>query len=98
MEAVAAAQAESKSEPGAVELVENIVNAAMRTGASDIHLDPCGDAARVSFRLHGRLVTARELTGGEDLVPRSALQRIKVLAKIALGDGVPESRARKEDA
>ena len=74
------------AEMDAADLADAILARALLVGASDIHLNPAGDESRVFLRVHGRVASLSELTGLPDLVPKAVMQRIKVLAKMQLGE------------
>ncbi len=72
--------------PGAAELADAILFGALQVGASDIHLNPAEDELRVFYRIHGRVVDVSTVTGWAGRVPKAVAQRIKVQAKMQLGD------------
>jgi type IV pilus assembly protein PilB len=75
--------------PGAVELLEQILNKGIEFGASDVHLEPEPEALRVRFRVDGILQTT-------DLFPPEvagvAIARLKVMA----GMNIAERRAAQD--
>jgi len=75
--------------PGAVELLEQILDKAVEFGASDVHLEPEPEALRVRFRVDGILQTV-------DLFPPAvaavAIARLKVMA----GMNIAERRAAQD--
>jgi len=75
--------------PGAVELLEQILNKGVEFGASDVHLEPEPEALRVRFRVDGILQTV-------DLFPPAvagvAMARLKVMA----GMNIAERRAAQD--
>jgi type II secretory ATPase GspE/PulE/Tfp pilus assembly ATPase PilB-like protein len=85
----AAAALQLSEAPGAVELLEQILEKAVDYGASDIHLEPEPEALRVRFRVDGMLQTV-------DLFPPVvagvAIARLKVIA----GMNIAERRAAQD--
>lgn len=71
---------------GAAEWADAILFGALEVGASDIHLNPAEDQLRVFYRIHGRVVDASTVAGLPAHAPKAVAQRIKVLAKMQLGD------------
>lgn len=69
------------------EIVDKILAVACSLGVSDIHFNPLCEEFAVFFRLHGRLLHACDadlsLPG---TVSKAAVQRLKVLAKLNLGE------------
>lgn len=69
------------------EIVDEILSVACLVGASDIHFNPVSDEFSVLFRLHGRLLQASEAEPSlPQTVSKAAVQRLKVLAKLNLGE------------
>jgi general secretion pathway protein E len=60
-------------------LVEDVLLEALREGASDLHLEPIGDAWEVRVRVDGMLVLRRRLEGA---VGRGCVARLMVLGKL----------------
>lgn len=88
-QATATAALQLSDAPGAVELLEQILNKGVEFGASDVHLEPEPDALRVRFRVDGVLQTV-------DLFPPTvasvAMARLKVMA----GMNIAERRAAQD--
>ncbi len=59
--------------------VEDLLQRAVRAGASDIHLEPTANGMDVRFRLDGLLENVEELPGD---VGRSAVLRLMVMAQL----------------
>jgi general secretion pathway protein E len=70
-------EAFARGNPDPSGLVDELLAAAWRAGASDIHLLPLADGTRVSFRVRGALREVAELGGG---VHGDMVRRIKTLA------------------
>ncbi|KUO96758.1 GspE/PulE family protein [Ferroacidibacillus organovorans] len=68
------------------DLTDEIIATGVFLNASDVHLDPMDDQWRLSYRVHGRMFRASEISDLEDSVSRVVLQRLKVLAKLTLGE------------
>ncbi|KYP80634.1 GspE/PulE family protein [Ferroacidibacillus organovorans] len=68
------------------DLTDEIIATGLFLNASDIHLDPMDDQWRLSYRVHGRVFRASEVSDLEDDVSRVVPQRLKVLAKLSLGE------------
>ncbi len=68
------------------ELVDEILATAIWLMASDVHFDPFEDDIEVSFRIHGRLVEACQVSHIPNRVSKAAVQRLKVLARLSLGE------------
>jgi type II secretory ATPase GspE/PulE/Tfp pilus assembly ATPase PilB-like protein len=64
---------------GAPEILEQLVQRAERTGASDIHVQMRGKSAEVSFRLDGVISPVTELS---DEIAERVIGRIKFLARL----------------
>jgi type IV pilus assembly protein PilB len=75
--------------PGAVELLEQILEKAIEFGASDVHLEPEPEALRVRFRVDGILQTVDLFTPEAVAV---AIARLKVMA----GMNIAERRAAQD--
>jgi general secretion pathway protein E len=73
------ARAHENSENCAPEILENLVQQAERTGASDIHLQMSGKSAEVAFRLDGVITPGKELPA--EIADR-VFGRIKFLARL----------------
>ena len=67
----------------AIYVVDEIFDAAIRAGASDVHVEPFGDGGRVRERVDGMLREARAIS--PRLLPR-VLSRIKLLAGMDIAD------------
>ena len=67
----------------AIYAVDEIFDAAIRAGASDVHVEPFGDGGRVRERVDGMLREARAIS--PRLLPR-VLSRIKLLAGMDIAD------------
>jgi general secretion pathway protein E len=91
---------ELASEAPTVNLLNTLVTRALRQGASDLHIEPQGDAARVRYRIDGVLHDV-------DTIPTAmvlpVLTRLKILAGMDIGerrrpqDGKIELRVAGED-
>lgn len=68
------------------ESVDQVLSAAAWFEASDVHFDPDGAMVRVRVRIHGRVVEAERLGALPKTLPRSAVQRLKVLAKMSTAE------------
>lgn len=66
-----------ESEP-VINLVDSLIDEALDKGATDIHLEPTGNAFTVRFRIDGMLETYRELPGW---LSEPVIVRLKLLAK-----------------
>ncbi|MFM1871237.1 MAG: hypothetical protein RL398_659 [Planctomycetota bacterium] len=66
-----------------VQLVDHLIEEALRARASDIHVEPRRDALRVRIRVDGDLETLYELPAG---LHRAVVARIKVIAGMDLGE------------
>lgn len=66
-----------------VKLLNNIVNEAIRSRASDIHIEPGNENIRVRYRIDGELRTAMTL---EKAVHQSLIARIKILGKMNIAE------------
>ena len=66
-----------------VQLVDYLVDEALRNGASDIHIEPQRDCLRVRIRIDGDLETAHTLPFG---LHRAIVARIKVIAGMDIGE------------
>ena len=66
-----------------IHAVDDIFDAAIRAGASDVHVEPYGEGGRVRERVDGMLREARTLS--PRLLPR-VLSRIKLLAGMDIAD------------
>ena len=60
-------------------MVEELIQQAERTGASDIHLQMVGPQAHVSFRLDGLMTPRKDLDGA---IGERVFGRIKYLARL----------------
>ncbi|MBN1256743.1 MAG: Flp pilus assembly complex ATPase component TadA, partial [Planctomycetes bacterium] len=67
----------------AVDIVDVIVQEAIRLNASDIHIEPLSDHLRVRYRIDGVLVPMRTL---EKEMESKILSRIKVLAQVDIAE------------
>ncbi|MFP6902435.1 MAG: ATPase, T2SS/T4P/T4SS family, partial [Verrucomicrobiia bacterium] len=83
-------------ESAAVKAVAELVGRAERAGASDVHLQMCGQEAQVAFRLDG-LITPTD--GFPVAVAGRVFGRIKYLARLkTYQDSLPQDgRIAKED-
>jgi general secretion pathway protein E len=92
-------EAISEGESPAVKLVVSTLYDALKSGASDIHLESGAQGLTVKYRIDGVLETARKLTG-QDLADR-VLSRIKVMAELDIAERrVPQDgrfRAQSKD-
>jgi type II secretory ATPase GspE/PulE/Tfp pilus assembly ATPase PilB-like protein len=81
----------------AAEFVEQLLAAARSAGASDVHLQPTGEALEVRLRLDGVLQTLGRFSPGE---ASSVVARLKVLAELLTyrTDTPQEGRIRVEGA
>ncbi len=69
------------------EIVDEILTVACLLGVSDVHFNPVCDEFAVLFRLHGRLLHASDADSSlPQTVSKAAVQRLKVLAKLNLGE------------
>ena len=69
------------------EIVDDIIAVACTMGASDVHFDPFADGLIVRFRLHGKLIEANRVSPLlPHVVTNAAVQRLKVLAKLSVGE------------
>jgi hypothetical protein len=66
----------SNDDRPAIHAVDEIFDAAIRAGASDVHVEPFGEGGRVRERVDGMLRDARAIS--QRLLPR-VLSRIKLL-------------------
>ncbi len=66
-----------------VRLVDDIMNSALLEGASDIHIEPSADGARVRYRVDGTLEAARQIA--PDSVP-GLVNRLKVLSGMDIAE------------
>jgi len=66
-----------------IELVNELMLAAMNEDASDVHIEPVGDKVRVRFRVDGLLRVAREQP--IDMLP-AIVSRIKILSRLDIGE------------
>lgn len=71
--------AKDELESPAIIFVNNILLKAIKTGASDIHIEPYEKNVLVRMRIDGKLVVVEELTNG---FYQSVLSRIKVIANM----------------
>lgn len=62
-----------------IRLVENLINEAVRQGASDIHIEPTEHELRIRVRVDGVL---REIAAPPLALHRALVSRIKVIAKL----------------
>lgn len=63
--------------------IDAIIDAAVERGASDIHLEPAGDKARVRLRIDGLLHTAAEYGAAGH---NAAVARLKVMSGLDIGE------------
>ncbi len=68
------------------EIVDELIDMAIRLQASDIHFDPRDDLVLVRLRIHGRLVDIDHVSSYAKLFTRQAVTRLKVLAKLSLAE------------
>jgi general secretion pathway protein E len=66
-----------------VRLVNQLLSDAVRTSASDIHIEPYRDRLRVRFRVHGRL---REISAPPARLSAAVVSRIKILARLDIAE------------
>src|SRR5262245_59600434 len=79
---------QTKPEPSAPKVLEELVRQAERAGASDVHLQMVGASARVAFRLDGVLTPISELA---DDVAERVVGRVKFLARLkTYQDSLPQ--------
>jgi general secretion pathway protein E len=67
-----------------VKLVSSTLYDALKSGASDVHLECLPGGIAIQYRLDGVLVTAGELEGGE--LAEQVISRIKVLAELDIAE------------
>ncbi len=65
------------------EIVDNILRAALRDYASDIHLEPLADTMRVRFRMDGVLIHKMDLSLE---IAKRVVARIKILGQMDISD------------
>lgn len=75
--------ADSGGEGAGARLIASVFEAAIESGASDIHLEPRRHDLRIRLRIDGQLVDYRTVSA--DLAP-SAVSRVKVIANLNLGE------------
>jgi general secretion pathway protein E len=91
---------ELATEAPTVNLLNNLLARALRQGASDLHLEPHGGAARVRFRIDGVLHDIDTIPANMTL---PVVTRLKILASMDIGerrrpqDGKIEFRVAGED-
>jgi len=71
------------SEAPTIRLVNQIINEAVEARASDIHLEPAGDAVLVRYRMDGSLRTVRTLASE---VRAAITSRIKIMARLDIAE------------
>jgi type IV pilus assembly protein PilB len=74
---------EATDAPPVVRVVNSILTDAVRTGATDIHIEPDADEARVRVRVDGLLYDKTMLPAG---VAGAAISRLKVLAGMDIAE------------
>lgn len=67
-------------------LLEELVSTGIWLQASDIHFDPTGEAIRLIYRIHGRLIAADAVSHLPHETSRAIVSRLKVLARMQLGE------------
>jgi general secretion pathway protein E len=70
-----------RAEPDMIAFLDNLLDGAIRVGASDVHVHPLESGTRIAFRVHGVLEEVMMLP--REHHPR-LINRIKVLAKLVL--------------
>jgi len=70
-------------EGDAVAILDEIINAASRLGASDIHLEPKRDRLQVRLRIDGRMAEQKSIAMDTGL---QVVSRVKVLARIDISE------------
>jgi type IV pilus assembly protein PilB len=65
------------------ELIDALIQQALRDGASDLHFEPTGDGLLVRFRVDGALYEARRIPAAQ--APQ-VVRRVKVLARMDIAD------------
>ncbi len=65
------------------EIVDNILRAALRDYASDIHLEPLADTMRIRFRMDGVLIHKMDLSLE---IAKRVVARIKILGQMDISD------------
>jgi len=66
-----------------VRLVSQLLTDALRSGASDIHIEPYPDRLSVRYRVHGRL---KEIGAPPANLAAAVVSRIKILAKLDIAE------------
>jgi type II secretory ATPase GspE/PulE/Tfp pilus assembly ATPase PilB-like protein len=70
-------------DPGALSMVDQCLEAALRSRASDIHIEPQTDRLTIRMRIDGRLELWRELPGDLHL---QFISRLKVMASLDISE------------
>jgi type IV pilus assembly protein PilB len=81
--ALFASQTPAGDEAPAVRALDEIHDAALRSGASDIHIEPVKNGGRVRQRVDGILLESRTLTGA---IYAQVVSRMKLLAGMDIAD------------
>lgn len=74
---------EDHKESGAEDILDGIIESALKARASDVHIDPTENGLKVFFRLDGQLSLRMEFP---IRLHESIMQRIKVLARLPVDD------------
>jgi general secretion pathway protein E len=73
-----------EQESPVVKLVNSTLYDALKTGASDIHLETCATGLTVKYRIDGVLSTVKRIDGTE--VAEQAISRVKVLSELDIAE------------
>ncbi len=68
------------AETGEQDLLPRILSSAIRSGASDIHIEPAGGGGLIRFRLDGKLMPIEDDISPHEL--RQIISRLKVMAEL----------------
>ena len=71
------------SEEPVIRLVNDLIDAALGAGASDLHFEPGADRLRARLRVDGALRDLRELSLDE---ARAAISRLKIMARLDIAE------------
>ena len=74
---------EAVGDNAVVQLVDYLIEEGLRTGSSDVHVEPQRHALRVRVRIDGKLETLHRFPGG---LQRAVTSRIKVMAGMDIGE------------